>query len=164
MREKVAVVDDHDKVLTIKYRDELLPTDTHRIVAIWVTNDSNQVLLAQRALHKKLHPGLWGPAAAGAVSHNETYDEAAKKELFEEIGLKDDNLTLVTKQLYKIDGEQRFIAWYKMSCDKKASQFTLEHDVAEVRWFDLEQLKSELAAVPNKFVPSFFLWNELFLD
>lgn len=161
MRERVSIVNDQDEEIAVKYRDELTREDIHRIVSIWVENDAEEVLLAQRALHKKLHPGLWGPAAAGAVSYGETYEEAAHKELSEEIGITDVTLKLVTKTLFKIGDEYRYISWFKVILNKPADQFRLESEVAQVQWFKKTDLKDHIISSPEIFVPSHVLWSKL---
>lgn len=163
MREKIALVDKDDNEIGVIFRDDLKPHDIHRIVSIWIENDAGEVLLAQRALHKKLHPGLWGPAAAGAVSYGETYEEAAYKELSEEIGITDTTLTFVHKVFYNIEGSDRYIAFYKTILNMLADEFVLEDAVAQVKWFKKSELTDLLHTDPNKFVPSRVLWPNLFL-
>lgn len=164
MREKVAIVDENDEIIDVKYRDDILDTDIHRIVSVWIENSKGEVLLAQRAFHKKLHPGLWGPAAAGAVSYGETYEEAAYKEMAEEIGLTETPLTFIKKVTFLPNGEKRFIAWYIGLCDKPADQFVLEKDVAQVSWFSKDKLIDSLNTDSKQFVTSHVLWLELFLS
>lgn len=164
MRERVSVVNDNDEEISVKYRDELLPSDIHRIVSIWITDGEDNILLAQRALHKALHPGFWGPAAAGAVSYGESYEEAAYKEMAEEIDLTDVRLTFIKKVIFIPNGEKRFISWYSAKCDKPEEAFILEKDVAKVAWIRRDKLIEDLAANPEKYVPSRALWADLFLS
>jgi len=58
-----------------------------------VATRGNDVLLLQRAMHKKLWPGLYN-APGGHVEQGETPAEAAVRELAEETGLQADALTL----------------------------------------------------------------------
>ncbi len=162
-KEKIALVDKDDNEIGVIYRDDLKPNDIHRIVSIWIENEDGDILLAQRAMHKTLHPGLWGPAAAGAVSYGETYEEAAYKELSEEIGIADARLEYITKSLYNINGENRFISWHKTTLDKPAEEFILEDAVAQVKWFKKADLIEQLNSSPELFVPSHVLWPNLFL-
>lgn len=164
MREKIAIVNENDKEIAVKFRDEQQIGDIQRIVGIWITNDVGDILLAQRALHKELHPGLWGTAAAGAVSYGETYEQAAYKELAEEIGVFDIKLELVKKGFYHGSDHKRWIGWYKGVCTKPAQAFVLEKDVAQVMWISPNELKLQLTSTPEKFVPSCVLWENLFLS
>jgi 8-oxo-dGTP diphosphatase len=58
-----------------------------------IATRENDVLLLQRAMHKKLWPGLYN-APGGHVEPGETPIEAAARELTEETGLHADALTL----------------------------------------------------------------------
>jgi isopentenyldiphosphate isomerase len=69
----------------------------HNTAHIWFYNDKGEVLLAQRAATKTLHPLLWDVSVAGHVDAEETVEEAAIREVKEEIGL-----TIEKKDLKKI--------------------------------------------------------------
>ena len=56
-KEKVFIVDENDRVLKEKWRNELTDTDRWRIIAIWVENSLGEILLQQRSLSKDLNPG-----------------------------------------------------------------------------------------------------------
>lgn len=73
MSSQIIVVDKDDKIITYKKRGTLLSKDIYRVSALWITNKKGEVLLAKRAMDKKLYPGCWGPAVAGTVEKGETY-------------------------------------------------------------------------------------------
>ncbi len=58
-----------------------------------IATRGDEVLLLQRAMHKRLWPGLYN-APGGHVERGETPSEAAARELTEETGLQADTLTL----------------------------------------------------------------------
>src|SRR5207244_7224551 len=58
----------------------------HRAVHILIFNHAGEVLLQKRSPWKDRHPLLWDSSAAGHVEANEDYDEAAGRELMEELG------------------------------------------------------------------------------
>lgn len=59
----------------------------HRCVHIWVLNSKGELLIQKRASQLDNFGGLWDISAAGHVSAGETKEEAAIKELSEELGL-----------------------------------------------------------------------------
>lgn len=59
----------------------------HATVHIWLFTEDHQVLLQQRSFTKKVFPGLWDISVAGHISAGESILSAAKREVFEELGL-----------------------------------------------------------------------------
>ncbi len=59
----------------------------HRAVHILVFNKNGDCLLQKRSLLKDTHPGLWDSSAAGHVDAGESYEQAARRELAEELGI-----------------------------------------------------------------------------
>ncbi|MEN8965937.1 MAG: NUDIX domain-containing protein [Polaribacter sp.] len=59
----------------------------HATVHIWLFTKDEKILLQKRALTKKVFPGLWDISVAGHIAAGETILSAAKREVFEEIGL-----------------------------------------------------------------------------
>jgi isopentenyl-diphosphate delta-isomerase type 1 len=88
-KELVIVVDENDYVMDYlprkKTHDKKL---LHRTISILVFNEKNQVMLQKRSMKKDSNPGKWSNAAGGHVGHEETYDEAAEREIMEELRLK----------------------------------------------------------------------------
>ena len=69
----------------------------HATVHIWLFTSDEKILLQKRALTKKVFPGIWDISVAGHISAGEAILDGAKREIFEEIGLK-----LTDKDLIKI--------------------------------------------------------------
>jgi 16S rRNA (adenine1518-N6/adenine1519-N6)-dimethyltransferase len=59
----------------------------HRVVRISILDPSGRLLAQKRSLHKEPFPGRWDNSAAGHVDAGETYEQAALRELREELGL-----------------------------------------------------------------------------
>lgn len=58
----------------------------HATVHIWLYTKDKQVLLQQRGRSKKTYPGLWDVSVAGHVLAGESIEDAALREIEEEIG------------------------------------------------------------------------------
>jgi isopentenyldiphosphate isomerase len=86
--ELVDVVDDDDRVIatvrrSVMRRDRLL----HRAVYVVVSDPKGRLLTHRRSDAKDIWPGWWDIAVGGVVSAGETWDEAARREVAEEIGI-----------------------------------------------------------------------------
>lgn len=69
----------------------------HAAVDIFLVNHQNQVLLQKRSLIKDSFPGLWEISCSGHVDRGETPQQAAIREIQEELGL-----SITPEQLQKI--------------------------------------------------------------
>jgi isopentenyldiphosphate isomerase len=90
MRELLDVVDPLGKPLG---RAKLRPAvhrdgDWHRTVHVWIVNKNDELLFQKRSANRESFPGTWDVSSAGHVSSGESPIEAAKKELFEELGIR----------------------------------------------------------------------------
>ncbi|MFN2475424.1 MAG: 16S rRNA (adenine(1518)-N(6)/adenine(1519)-N(6))-dimethyltransferase RsmA [Chthoniobacterales bacterium] len=86
--ERFAVVDSEDRVVGDAPRAQVHANNfTHRAVHILLFNDSGDLLLQKRSRLKDRHPVVWDSSAAGHVDAGEDYDEAAARELQEELGV-----------------------------------------------------------------------------
>lgn len=164
-KEQAILIDEHDNVIGYKNRDALDAADRFRITGIWLENGSGEVLIAQRAHTKHTHPGLWGPAAAGGVAKGESYEEAAYKELEEEIGVRGVELRAHRKSLidYPGDGPELLCQWFVGILNADISSLRLRtEEVAQARWVDKLWAIDDVIAQPRLYTPSSREWPELF--
>ena len=88
MVEYFDVVDEQNNIVGRATRDECHTKGLwHRAVHILIVNSKNEILLQKRSMQKDLYKGYWIDAAAGHVDSGEIYEEAAERELKEELGI-----------------------------------------------------------------------------
>lgn len=161
-KQKILVVDEEDKVIGSKDRDEVNQKDIYRVSALWIRNSRGDSLLAQRALTKSHHPGKWGPAVAGTVEEGEDYGKNIYKEAEEEIGL--------TGEIFKTGPKEResgvydhFTQWYIVEIDKPEKEFVVDkREVERIKWFSKQELREEISKNPDKFLKAVIRWFEIF--
>jgi 16S rRNA (adenine1518-N6/adenine1519-N6)-dimethyltransferase len=82
------VVDENDEVRRHASRAEVHGNNLrHRAVHILIFNHVGDLYLQQRSRWKDRHPLKWDSSAAGHVTVGENYDETARRELTEELGI-----------------------------------------------------------------------------
>ena len=164
-KELVSIVDEQDRVVATKAREDLTPNDIIRVSVLWIENGKGKVLLQQRALSKSLAPGQWGPAVAGTVESHETYYSNIIKEAEEEIGFVNFTPLEVSKRLYwEPDGQfGRMFTFYRAVMDKALSDFTIQPDeVAQLKWVAKDAILSDVRENPKRYVASAVLWQEMY--
>src|SRR5947207_9976445 len=86
--ERFPVVDENDRILRDASRSEVHGNNLlHRAVHILIFNPTDEVYLQQRSRWKDRHPLKWDSSAAGHVAAGESYDDTARRELKEELGV-----------------------------------------------------------------------------
>ncbi len=87
--EFIEIVDTEGKVMGVAPRSEVHgnPSLMHRVVHVLVFNARGELLLQKRAMTKDVAPGRWDTSVGGHVDPGETLEEAARRELHEELGV-----------------------------------------------------------------------------
>lgn len=155
------VVDSNDEVLrqeprAIVHREHLL----HRAVHIFVFNDAGQLYLQRRSMTKDSAPGKWVSSCSGHVDMGEDYDEAALRELIEEIGLHNPgNLQRIFKESPCKQTGYEFVWVY--TCHSEGPFVLDPSEVIEGQWIDVVHLNNWLKERPRDFARSFsHLWAQ----
>ena len=156
--ELLAVVDADDRVVGAATRREIHGNNSfHRAVHILVFNRGGELFLQKRSRWKDRHPLLWDSSAAGHVDSGEDYDEAATREIQEELGVAP-TLTPIAKITASERTGQEFITIYRAEHDGPFSLPPAEIEHGE--FFPPDILTGWIAARPADFAPGFLeCWN-----
>lgn len=168
--ELIDIVDENDVLTGIQKMKSEAHTDGswHRCAHIWIYNSKKEVLLQYRAKDKFLYPDAWDTSAAGHIGAGEDILDGAVRETKEEIGLDIDKDKL---QLHKIEAvgfnykgsiinEIYYIYYYKLDKDFDKNNLQFE-EVTEIKFFNSENLKSEIGKNPDSFTPNMKYWFEI---
>lgn len=124
----------------------------HRIVRIFITNSRGEILLQKRAGSLRVAAGKWDQSVGGHVDAGEGYDEAAYREMQEELGITGIPLTRVLK--YYVEGEdpphrKRFNMIYTGVYDGEV--IANPEEISEVKWVSPAQLEELFKTGPEDF-------------
>lgn len=153
----VVVVDEVDKVVGAAPLKEVWREGYyHRIVRIMVEDDRGRVLLQKRSANMDLYPNCWDHSAAGHVDEGETYEQAAARELQEELGIELAASQLAEVAHYQTTGEfkgrilRRFNKLYRVNVPVEQHFRVEKYEVAEVGWFTITEAKKLAAQHPDQ--------------
>ncbi|MCB9358411.1 NUDIX domain-containing protein [Candidatus Woesearchaeota archaeon] len=109
MEEKVDLIDEDNNVIGETTREEVIAKNLlHRAAIIVICNEKGEFFVQKRSNDKKLFPGYWGIGCGGSVSKGESFDEAAQREMMEELGI--DAPPIFVKQVNYEGKKTRYIA------------------------------------------------------
>ena len=147
--ELVDVVDELDRVVATVPRPRMRAENLrHRSVGIVVRHPDGRVLVHRRADDKDVWPGQWDVAVGGVVAAGESYAEAARRELAEEVGIEAEPQPIGTG---RFDDERvRTITHLYEVVHAGPYRFT-DGEVAEALLVTLDELAAMLA--DHEFVP-----------
>lgn len=145
------IVDDDDRVIATVTRAEMRAHRLqHRAVSIAVVSSDHRLLVHRRADDKDVWPGMWDLAAGGVLAAGESYEDAARRELHEELGVQADALVSLGEGRFKDDAVALIGRGYLAVHD---GPFTFtDGEIAEVRWVtraELTELMASEAFVPD---------------
>ena len=133
------------------WRDGLI----HRVVRISVFDQAGRLLVQKRSFNKELYPGRWDNSAAGHVDNGETYEQAALRELNEELGLKATDLQKVADYYVEVTDDwrrmKRFTRYYKITLQDPLPRFKFpKDDVESTEWMELAKVRELVVRHPER--------------
>ena len=151
--ERFSVVDDQDRVVGEAPRATVHANNlVHRAVHILLFNRAGELFLQKRSPWKDRHPSVWDSSAAGHVDAGEEYDDAARRELREELGV-EAPLHRVAKLPPSDRTGQEFIWVYRA---EHQGPFAIARDEIELgEFFDPSIVSRWIDARPADFAPGF---------
>ena len=158
MIEKVILVDKNDNELgTMEKQEAHVKGLLHRAFSVFIFNDKNELLLQRRAVNKYHSGGLWTNTCCSHPRQNEKTEDAAKRRLLEEMGMRS---TL----------KKQFDFVYKAKLDNNLYEHEFDHvffgftndlpiinpeEVEEYTYKTLEDIGNEMKTIPDKYTEWF---------
>lgn len=156
------VVDEYDVVVGSATRAEIHRRGLrHRAVHVLVYDPAGQIYVQRRSWTKDCSPGLWDTSAAGHVDRGETYADAARRELAEELAVAP---TAPLDMLFALDasrdtGNECVRVYRTLTSDEIVPD---PSEIIDGRWLEPAALNRWLACDPGAFTPTFRrIWRQL---
>lgn len=119
----------------------------HRVAHVWLVSD-HLILCQQRSLNKEFNPGFWEPFFGGHMHPNETYEQAAMRELTEELGI---SVTVDRLHFWKVyqyfhpqNLNNEFMGIFVVNIDRNQKVVFEDHEVARVVWKPVATIEKAL--------------------
>ncbi len=127
------------------------PALVHRAVHVLVFNKKGELLLQLRNKDKDIQPGKWDTSVGGHLGVGESYEQAALREMAEELGIEPPELKYLYDYPLRNEIESENIRSYLATHD---GPFTHQaSEIEEIRFWTLEEINSSLGK--GVFTPNF---------
>ncbi|HYD91743.1 MAG TPA: NUDIX domain-containing protein [Flavobacterium sp.] len=151
--EKIEVVHEHSGELvglSLPRHEVIENKHWCRSTNIFVLNRHGNILCHQRSAHKERYPNAWSTHLGGHLSHGETYEHNALKELEEEVGIKIDPAMLIPWRTTRINKSRLWVREFMTVFDGDINDLKLQtEEVQSVKWFTPLEILREYQHNPD---------------
>lgn len=158
MDELITIVDDRDNVIGTATRGEAYQKGLwHRIVVIFIFNNQGQIFIQKRSPKLISQPGKWDHSVAGHVDAGESSQDAACRELLEELGIKATNLQFL--YAYRVCLREKAMIfnrfWHTFKCIHSGPLYLKPDEISEGKFVSLSWLKHDMEKHPDIYTNGF---------
>ena len=158
MQELVVLVNDNNEEIGSmpKLDAHHAHTPLHRAFSVYVFNSEGKFLLTQRALGKKVFPGVWTNSCCGHPGPGEATGDAIKRRLQFELGLIPISLKVVLPD-YRYRAEMNGIVENEI-CPVYVATVSQDPkpnpgEVEDYKWVDWKEFLTLIKKTPDKYSP-----------
>lgn len=128
--ELVDLIDRDDRVIGRTSRRQVRAENLlHRGVGVLCLNSEGSIYVHKRTDTKDVFPGMYDMFVGGVVGAGETYDEAARREIAEELGIVGPTPSYLFRHLYWGPRNRSLVAVYSVEWDGP-----IRHQESEIVW------------------------------
>jgi len=157
MDEYLDVVNENDEVIGKELKSQKkIKNFVSRTVSILIYNSQKQFLTCKRSPYKKIDPNVYDVSAYGSVMAGETCENAAHREMQEEIGI-DCKLTFLKKYYHELEdkGEKTSKVFCYIFLGKSDDEPKLNHELVAFKRFTLQEIEKEFLEKPAEYCGGF---------
>lgn len=152
------IVNENDEVIgKIKENEQKnIRPNQLRFINILIFNDENKILVPKRSSNRKIFPNCYDFSVGGHVNSGETYEQAAYRELEEELGIKNVELNKVAYFNPYISESNTFQTVYTLNYNKAITNYDKD-GIEDIFYFSKEEIKKLMNNNPNLFKTDYFV-------
>lgn len=125
----------------------------HYEIVVFIVNDNKEVLLQKRSTNKRFNANKWA-VLAGHVDAYESLEEAALREIQEELGVSVERPKLIPL------GKHNLTYYYFVKSNLKEEDFVLQkEELSEVKWIPIEEVIMRILNHDDTLVFNEFMLN-----
>ena len=149
------VVDEDNNVIGTAKRSECHgnPSLIHRTAHVVVYHPDGRILLQKRTKTKDVQPGKWDTAVGGHLDPGENFEQGARREMNEELGIPIDiplEHVFDSKIRNEIESEN-----IRIFSTVYAGDFKLHPDeIEEIKFWEVDELREMIKKTPKIFTPN----------
>ena len=148
------IVNENDEVIgKIKENEQKnIRPNQLRFINILIFNNENKILVPKRSFNRKIFPNCYDFSVGGHVNSGENYEQAAYRELEEELGIKNVELNKIAY----ISESNTFQTVYTLNYDKAIINYDKD-GIEDIFYFTKEEIKELMNNKPNLFKTDYFV-------
>jgi len=123
----------------------------HPVIHLHVFNSQGELYLQKRAMDKDIQPGKWDTSVGGHVDYGEEIEEALRREVREELAIKDFKPTFLNRYKFVSEREAEMVHSYYTIYDGDILADPTE--ISEGKFWDIKEIENQLGK--NVFTPNF---------
>ncbi len=123
----------------------------HPVVHLHVFNSAGELYLQKRADNKDIQPGKWDTSVGGHVDFAEEITDALKREVCEELGIKDFEPVFIFRYVFKSNQETEMVNSFYTVFDGDIIPDPVE--ISEGKFWKIAEIKEAIGK--NIFTPNF---------
>lgn len=152
------IVNENDEVVGIiseKDQDRVKPNQL-RFINIIIQNDKGEILVPKRTANRKIFPNCYDFSVGGHVNSGETYEQAAYRELEEELGIKN---VILKKEAYfspYSSNSNTFQTLYTLKYNKEITKID-KNEIDKIFYMTIEKIQKLMIEKPEMFKTDYFM-------
>lgn len=140
--ELLCLVDDEDNIVgKVTRKDCHTKKLRHRTAGAFVFNKNWELFITKRSDTKDMEPSLWSLSSGGHVEYGDSYEETAKRELEEELGIQETPI-FIEKFLNNLEDELEMSVQYYVVTDQNPR--INEEEIKQGKFVNFKELEKIL--------------------